>query len=207
MQCPKHALLWGHDCRQEWSTAESGSELGHTPLLARPRVLGLIQSYGVYPCSDGLLIIASANQSQFVALCKALGHSEWATDPRFTDNGGRMAHQEVLYELFSEVLKTRTRSDWEELFMEVGVPAGPINNYQQALDHPMAKHQKTQLSLKHPLGVEAPGIASPLKFSKTPVTYRRPPPMLGQHTSEVLHEMGLDQAEIDQLVKSGAIRP
>jgi formyl-CoA transferase len=105
------------------------------------------------------------------------------------------------------VLKTRTRSDWEELFMEVGVPAGPINNYQQALDHPMAKHQKTRLSLKHPLGVEAPGIASPLKFSKTPVTYRRPPPMLGQHTSEVLNEMGLDQAEIDQLVKSGAIRP
>jgi len=165
-----------------------------------------IGPYGVYPCSDGLLIIASANQSQFVALCKALGHSEWATDPRFADNGGRMAHQEVMYELFAEVLTTRTRSEWEELFMEVGVPAGPINNYQQALDHPMAKHQKTQLSLKHPLGVEAPGIASPLKFSKTPVTYRRPPPMLGQHTSEVLNEMGLDQVEIDQLVKSGAIK-
>lgn len=165
-----------------------------------------IGPYGVYPCSDGLFIIASANQPQFVALCKALGHPEWATDPRFADNGARMANQEVLYEMFSEVLRTRTRSEWEELFLEVGVPAGPINNYEQALEHPMAKHQKTRLTFQHPLGVEAPSIASPLKFSKTPVTYRRPPPMLGQHTSEVLNELGLDQAAIEQLVKSGAIK-
>jgi crotonobetainyl-CoA:carnitine CoA-transferase CaiB-like acyl-CoA transferase len=165
-----------------------------------------IGPYGVYPCSDGLLIIASANQSQFVTLCKTLGHPEWATDPRFADNGGRMAHQETLYGLFSAVLETRTRSEWEERFFEAGVPAGPINNYQQALEHPVAKHQQTRLSLEHPLGVEAPGIASPLRFSKTPVTYRRPPPMLGQHTREVLTEMGLDQAAIDRLVESGAIR-
>ena len=165
-----------------------------------------ITPYGVYPCSDGPFIVASANQTQFIALCKALGHPEWATDPRFTDNGARMANQDELHNLFSAVMRQRTRAEWEELFTRVGVPAGPINDYSQAIVHPVAKHQKTRIGIKHALGVEAPGIANPMRFSKSPVTYRRPPPMLGQHTLEVLHEFGLDEAAIESLKKAGAIK-
>jgi crotonobetainyl-CoA:carnitine CoA-transferase CaiB-like acyl-CoA transferase len=165
-----------------------------------------ITPYGVYPCSDGLFIVASANQGQFSSLCKALGHPEWIDDPRFKDNGARMAHQSELHTLFSQILSTKPRSHWEELFLSVGVPSGPINNYEQAMAHPQVQHLKTRISIPHPTGVEAPGIASPMRFSKTPVSYRRPPPMLGQHTQEVLREMGLDDAAIDTLVKSGAVK-
>jgi crotonobetainyl-CoA:carnitine CoA-transferase CaiB-like acyl-CoA transferase len=136
-----------------------------------------ITPYGVYPAADGQFIVASANAGQFSALCKALGHPEWVDDPRFKDNGARMAHQAELHALFSEILSTQPRSHWEEVFTKVGVPCG----------------------------AEAPGIANPMKFSKSPVSYRRAPPMIGQHTREVLREQGLDDAEIERLVKAGTI--
>ena len=150
--------------------------------------------------------MASANQGQFSALCNALGHPEWIADPRFKDNGARMAHQSELHTLFSQILSTKPRAHWESLFLEVGVPAGPINDYQQAMAHPQVQHLKTRIGIPHATGVEAPGIANPMRFSKSPVTYRRPPPMLGQHTQEVLQELGLDQAAIDALVKAGAVK-
>jgi crotonobetainyl-CoA:carnitine CoA-transferase CaiB-like acyl-CoA transferase len=165
-----------------------------------------ITPYGVYPCSDGPLIIASANQSQFVALCKALGHPQWATDARFINNEARMGHRDELHDLFSAVMRQRSRADWEEVFTAAGVPAGPINDYSQAIAHPVAQHQKTRIGLPHALGVEAPGIANPMRFSKSPVSYRRPPPLLGQHTVEVLREFGLDDAAIESLKQSGAIQ-
>ena len=161
--------------------------------------------YGVYPCSDGPFIVASANQSQFVSICEALGHPEWSKDPRFLNNTVRMQHVDELSALLSGVMITRTRAEWEEAFLKVGVPSGPINNYEQALAHPQVKHLNTRISLPHPLGVEAPGIANPMRFSKSPVSYRRPPPMLGQHTLEVLRETGLSQAEIDALIQSGSV--
>jgi crotonobetainyl-CoA:carnitine CoA-transferase CaiB-like acyl-CoA transferase len=165
-----------------------------------------ITPYGVYPCSDGQLIVASANQNQFNALCKALGHTEWASDPRFKDNGGRMQHLQELQALFSEVMTKNTRAHWEQVFTEHGVPAGPINNYEQALAHPQVQHLKTRISLPHAVGVEVPAIGNPIRFSKTPVSYRRAPPMLGQHTREVLREAGLDDATIDKLAAAGTIK-
>jgi crotonobetainyl-CoA:carnitine CoA-transferase CaiB-like acyl-CoA transferase len=164
-----------------------------------------ITPYGVYPAADGQFIVASANAGQFSALCKALGHPEWVDDPRFKDNGARMAHQAELHALFSEILSTQPRSHWEEVFTKVGVPCGPINNYEQAMAHPQAQHLNVKLKLPHATGVEAPGIANPMKFSKSPVSYRRAPPMIGQHTREVLREQGLDDAEIERLVKAGTI--
>jgi crotonobetainyl-CoA:carnitine CoA-transferase CaiB-like acyl-CoA transferase len=165
-----------------------------------------ITPYGVFPCSDGQLIVASANQGQFKAICTALGHPEWANDERFKDNGARIAHRMELFDLLAGVMKTQTRAHWEEIFTAAGVPAGPINNYEQALAHPQAQHLKTRIGIPHPLGGEAPGIASPMRLSKTPVSYRRPPPMLGEHTREVLQELGMDDAAIDALAASGTIR-
>jgi crotonobetainyl-CoA:carnitine CoA-transferase CaiB-like acyl-CoA transferase len=165
-----------------------------------------ITPYGVFPCADGQLIVASANQGQFKAICTALGHPEWAADERFKDNGARIAHRMELYELLAGVMRTQTRAHWEEIFTQVGVPAGPINNYEQALAHPQAQHLKARIGIPHPLGGEAPGIASPMRLSKTPVSYRRPPPMLGEHTRDVLRELGLEDSAIDALAAKGTIR-
>ncbi|MEI8302194.1 MAG: CaiB/BaiF CoA-transferase family protein [Burkholderiales bacterium] len=164
-----------------------------------------ITPYGVYPASDGQFIVASANAGQFSALCKALGHPEWIDDPRFKDNGARMAHQAELHAMFSEILSQQTRAHWEEVFTKAGVPCGPINNYQQALAHPQAQHLNVKLGLQHATGVEAPGVANPMKFSKSPVSYRRAPPMIGQHTLEVLRETGVPEDEIQRLLKAGTI--
>ncbi|HMN78676.1 MAG TPA: CoA transferase [Burkholderiaceae bacterium] len=165
-----------------------------------------IAPYGVFPASDGDLIVASANQSQWVAFCKVLGLEWMATDPRFATNAGRIANYAEMHELCSESTRRRTRTEWEELMTEAGVPAGPINDYSQAIEHPQAKFRGSRLAIDHPLGGKAPGVASPLRFSKTPVSYRMAPPLLGQHTYEVLREqLALDEAALEKLAAAGVI--
>ena len=164
-----------------------------------------IMPYGVFPCADGPMIVASANQGQFKAFCKVLGHPEWADDPRFISNGARLENQAVLNPLFASVTVQRSRAEWDVLLLAAGVPSGPINDFGQALAHPQVQHLATRMALPHALGVDAPGIASPMRFSKSPVSYRRPPPMLGQHTCEVLGELGLDAAAIAALAQAGVI--
>ena len=164
-----------------------------------------IMPYGVFPCADGPMIVASANQGQFKAFCKVLGHPEWADDPRFVNNGARLQHQALLNQLFSAVTVQRCRAEWDTLLQAAGVPAGPINDFGQALAHPQVQHLGTRIGLPHPAGVDAPGIASPMRFSKSPVSYRRPPPTLGQHTREVLAELGLDEAAIAALAAAAVI--
>ncbi|HEY5636018.1 MAG TPA: CoA transferase [Burkholderiales bacterium] len=165
-----------------------------------------IAPYGLFPSSDGQMIVASANQSQFTALCKAIGRPEWASDARFRDNAARMQNYEAMHAALSEVFRTRTRLEWEAILLEAGVPAGPINDYGQALAHPQAAHRGSKVELEHPAGVRAPGAASPLRFSATPVEYRRAPPLLGQHTREVLVEqLALSEAEIARLAAAGVI--
>ena len=156
--------------------------------------------YDVFPCADGQMIVASANQSQFVSLARAIGNPELAAEPRFADNAARIAHRAELFALLSDVFRTKPRIEWEEILYRAGVPCGPINDYGQALAHPQAAHHGTRIELEHPYGVGAPGVASPMRFSETPVEYRRAPPLLGQHTREVLGELlGLGEAEADRL--------
>lgn len=156
--------------------------------------------YDVFPCADGQMVVASANQSQFASLACAIGKPELVADPRYIDNQARIANRAELFTLLADVFRTKTRLEWEDICHRAGVPCGPINDYRQALAHPQAAHHGTKIELEHPHGVRAPGIASPMRFSETPVEYRRAPPLLGQHTREVLVEMlGLGEAEVDRL--------
>lgn len=159
-----------------------------------------IAPYGLFPCADGQMIVASANQLQFTALCKAIGKPDWAQDARYKDNAARMQNYDAMHAAFSEVFRTKTRLEWEAILLDAGVPAGPINDYGQALAHPQAAHRGTKVDLEHPAGVAAPGVVSPMRFSETPVEYRRAPPRLGQHTREVLMEqLALAETEISRL--------
>ena len=162
--------------------------------------------YDVFPCADGQMIVASANQSQFDSLARAIGRPGIATDPRFADNQARIEHRAELFALLSEVFRTKPRAEWEDICYRAGVPCGPINDYRQALEHPQAAHHANKIELEHPYGVRAPGIANPMRFSETPVEYRRAPPLLGQHTREVLvGTLGLAEGEVDRLADEKVI--
>ena len=159
-----------------------------------------ITPYEVFNCADGQMIIASANQTQFVSLCGAIGHPEWATDARFCNNEARLTHRDALHAQLDEVFRARSGTEWEDLLFAAGVPCGPINDYAQALAHPQAQFHHVRIDTPHALGVRAPGIASPMRFSATPVEYRRAPPMLGEHTREVLTEqLALTPQELARL--------
>lgn len=165
-----------------------------------------IAPYAVLPCKDGQLILASANQAMFESMCRAIGKPEMSRDPRFLDNAGRMTHREALYAEISEALRTRTGAEWEQIMVAANVPCGPINTYEQVVNHPQAKHRGAIVKLPHVLGVEVPSVASPMRFSKTPVEYRNAPPLLGEHTREVLRRtLGLDETAITRLEADGVI--
>ncbi len=166
-----------------------------------------ISPYGVYPARDGLFILASANQSQWLAMCRAVERPELAADPRFASNGDRIANRAALNTVLSEIFTAHDRGHWEAVLSAAGVPVGPINDYFQAIEHPQAKFRHSIFSLPHELGVDVPAIASPLRMSKTPVSYRSAPPLLGQHTAEVLAGvLGMTPAVLDRLAAAGLIQ-
>ncbi|HYG45044.1 MAG TPA: CaiB/BaiF CoA-transferase family protein, partial [Bordetella sp.] len=154
-----------------------------------------VEPYQVFAASDGHLIVATGNESQYRAYCKAIGAPELGDDPRFATNRLRVTHREELIALLSPIMKQERRDDWIAKLEAAGVPSGPINNIAQAFEHPQVRARQLRKDLPHPLGGMAAVTASPLRFSASPVVYRRAPPLLGEHTQEILHELlGKDSA-------------
>ncbi len=165
-----------------------------------------IVPYQVFHARDGDLIIAVGNDTQFVRLCQLIGAPELAADARFSLNGNRVRHREILVPLLQDILSRRTVSEWIELLQPGGVPCGPINNIAQVFEHPQVRHRGMQLDLEHPHAGRTPSVANPIKFSGTPIAYDKAPPMLGQHTMHVLTRIGgLSEAEIESLVAKGIV--
>jgi crotonobetainyl-CoA:carnitine CoA-transferase CaiB-like acyl-CoA transferase len=145
--------------------------------------------YQVFAASDGHLIVATGNESQYRAYCRAIGAPELGDDPRFATNRMRLANRELLVGLLTEIMRQGKRDDWIAKLEAVGVPCGPINDIAQAQAHPQAQARQLRRDLPHPMGGVAAVTASPLRLSDSPVTYRRAPPLLGEHTEEVLREV------------------
>jgi len=153
-----------------------------------------------FDCADGQIVVAVGNDAQFAAFCKVLGHPEWAGDERFTTNPLRAKHRLVLVPMLAEVLKTRTVREWYADFDAAGVPSGPINGFAEVFADPQIVHREMLLQQPHASAGTVPQVANPVKFSATPVAYRRAPPVLGEHTDEVLREvLSLRDAELDGL--------
>ena len=156
--------------------------------------------YQAFECADAPIMIAVGNDSQFVKLCECLGLSELATDSRFKTNPDRAKNRLVLVPLLAEVLKTRRVVQWYADFDAVGVPSGPINNFAEVFADPQIVHREMLLHMAHPTVGEIPQVANPVRFSASPVQYQRPPPLLGEHTSEVLREvLQMDEQGITEL--------
>jgi len=159
--------------------------------------------YQVFAARDGHLIVAVGNDSQFRNYCGAIGLPELSADPRFSTNPQRVKNRAELVPLLAERMATGERDHWLAALEGVGVPAGPINTLDQVYEDPHVLARGMKRELPHPAAGKVPMAASPLKFSGSPVEYRRPPPMLGEHTGQVLSErLGLSAEEIQALAQS-----
>ena len=162
--------------------------------------------YQPFDTTDARIVIAVGNNAQFAQLCSFLGLEELTTDPRFSENPARNQHRLELAGLLQAELRTRTKTEVLEGLAAHGVPAAPINNIDQAFDDPQAVARGSRIDLPHAVAGTVPGIANPIRFSETPVEYRNGPPMLGEHTEQVLASLlGMSSEQIEKLRQSGAI--
>lgn len=153
--------------------------------------------YQVFEASDGHLIVAVGNDTQFKAYCEAIGRPDLSANPDYVTNSQRLRNRDTLIPQLVEAMKQDTRDAWIERLQGVGVPSGPINNLEQVFDHPQVKAREIWKTIEHPVAGSAPTTANPIRYSGTPIQYRMAPPLLGQHTEEVLSELGLELPQDD----------
>ncbi len=156
--------------------------------------------YQAFECSDGHLMIAVGNDSQFRQFVQLLGLPQLADDPRFVLNRLRAQNQKELIPMLQAVMIKQPIRYWQDQLDAMNVPCGPINDLSQVFEDPQLQHRDMLMHMQHSTAGRIPQIANPLKLSATPVNYRRPPPTLSEHTDEVLNELlGMDQAAIAAL--------
>ena len=165
-----------------------------------------IVPYQAFQTADGYLMLAIGNDSQFANCCASLGCPEVAEDPRYSANSARIENRDELIQIIAERLTGETTAYWLDRFASLHIPAGPINDLAQVFSDPVVAERRIVRSLNHSLAGEVPTVANPVRFSDTPVEYKLAPPVLGQHTAEVLKDdLGYSDKEIARLYDSGAI--
>ena len=159
-----------------------------------------IVPYHVFKAADEFLIVAVGNDGQFAKFCEVLGRPDWPKDERFSTNPQRVRHRELMVQLITERLATRPAREWLALLEPAGVPCGPINDLAQVFDDPQVLHRRMAVKAPHPKAGEVTMVANPIKFSATPIAHDRAPPLLGEHTHEVLQSLlGLGDEELRAL--------
>jgi crotonobetainyl-CoA:carnitine CoA-transferase CaiB-like acyl-CoA transferase len=166
----------------------------------------LTAPYQAFACADGYITVGAANDRNFVKLTTALGHPEWAADARFTTNTVRVRNRVELAALIDAVTATAPRATWLERLDAMGIPCGPILNYEEALTTPQAIAREMTTEVDHPILGRLRTMGTPIKMSETPLDPHRRAPMLGEHTDHVLASAGYSDDEIEQLRYAGAVR-
>ncbi len=165
-----------------------------------------IVPYQTFPAADGDIILTIGNDDQFARFCEAAGRPEWATDQRYATNAARVANRDTLIPALRQTTVMKTTAEWLRLLEDAGVPGGPVNTIEQVFEDPQVQHRGLRIDLSHPLTQSVPLVGSPLRLSASPVRYQTAPPLLGQHTGDVLSQvLGLDAAAIQQLQRDGVI--
>ena len=159
-----------------------------------------VMPYQTFRTKDGNMIIATGNDGQYQRLCVAAGVPEAAADPRFATNALRMNNRDACTAILARALQIKTTTEWISLLETVGVPCGPINRLDEVYADPQIQHRGLKINVPHPKAGSVPLVANPIKFSRTPIAYDMPPPLLGEHVEDVLRGvLGKSDAEIAAL--------
>jgi len=180
-----------------FATGVSPGPLGSAHPLSAP--------YQAFETKDGWLNLGASNQRTWLKLLDLLDDPELAADPRFKDNAGRMANLPALVEILTRHFKKRTTAEWLALLEKAGVPAGPVLSIREMHAHPQTIAREMVPEVEHPVAGKVQTIGLPVKFSKTPGKVAAPAPLFGQHTREILAEIGYSEAEIEQLIADRAV--
>ena len=165
-----------------------------------------IVPYQVFACADGHVILAVGNDGQFRRFCDVAGTPGWAGDLRYATNAARVRNRDTMVPMIDALMRTRVQREWLEALERAGVPCGPINRLDQVFADPQLQARTMKLDLPHPLAGTVPQVRAPLRLSGTPMTYVLAPPLLGEHTANVLRErLGLDDAMLRDLAARGVI--
>ena len=165
-----------------------------------------IVPYQDFPTADGDFILTVGNDSQFRKFAEVAGRPEWVDDPRFATNKLRVTNRSELVPLIRQATVFKTTAQWVAQLEAVGVPCGPINDLAQVFADPQVQARGLAMQLPHALAGLVPQVASPIRLSKTPVEYRNAPPLLGEHTRQVLEQvLGLKAATVEALRRSGVV--
>jgi formyl-CoA transferase len=165
-----------------------------------------IVPYHVFRAADEFLIVAVGNDTQFASFCAVIGAPEWAADERFATNPARVTHRELLVGMIAQRMGTRRAREWLALLEPSGVPCGPINDLSQVFVDPQVRHRGMEVRAPHPAAGEVRMVGNPMKFSATPIAHDTAPPLLGQHTEEILQGvLGLAANQLESLRSDGVI--
>jgi crotonobetainyl-CoA:carnitine CoA-transferase CaiB-like acyl-CoA transferase len=184
-----HAQNW-------WAGGERPTRLGN----AHPSIV----PYQTFRASDGWINVGVGNERQWGALCELVGKPEWRADPRYATNGARVTRRSELVPLLEAIFAARPAEEWLQALGAVGIPSGRIRQVPEALDSPEARHREMVVEIGAGDGDPLRLLGIPVKLSATPGRVRRPPPSLGEHTEEVLSEIGYDSGTIEILRTRGA---
>lgn len=165
-----------------------------------------VAPYEAFPTANGYMILAVGNDGQFGRFCSAAGRPDLSADTRFATNAARVKNRGILIPELAALIPMYPTDHWLEVLEAASVPCGPINTLDQVFDNPQVRHREMCVNVAHPTGAELRLVTSPIKFSATPVSQAQAPPLLGQHTDEVLLELiGAPKDEIETLRARGVI--
>lgn len=159
-----------------------------------------IVPYQTFKAHDGYFALAVGNDGQWLQFCEKVGKIEWADDQRFKTNAARVENRQILVPLLQALFRQQNIAHWLSMFEAIGVPCGPINTIDQVLDDPQVKAREMVVQVEHPSAGKIKMVASPLNIPTAPTMIRYPPPMLGEHSDQILHELlGINEKSVQGL--------
>ncbi|PTQ13555.1 CoA transferase [Sphingomonas oleivorans] len=186
--------IW--DISEYWGTGRVPEPLGTANRMSAP--------YQAVRAADGYFVMGATNQKLWRKLCQELGRAELLDDPRYADIPSRLANRAILIAELETTFITRPAEQWVARLLAVGIPAGRMNSYPEAFEGVHGRHRQMRLEIDHPVEGKLPNIGFPVKLAGTPQQIRRHPPLLGEHTDEVLAEFGLERDRLEELRRQGA---